>query len=171
MEQLGYIVGASVRDSILLAYFNTWKFKHPNVIDFIRIAEKKSGIQLDWYKDFFVNTNKTIDYGIDSLWDEGGKLKIRLRNSGTMPMPVDLELTYKDGTKELAYIPQYLMFGAKKNEQPTVKMTEGIPWKWTHPTYIIEIDRKLMDLKKVEIDPLKRSADMERRNNVLELGW
>ena len=88
-----------------------------------------------------------------------------------MPMPVDLELTYKDGTKELAYIPQYLMFGAKKNEQPTVKMTEGIPWKWTHPTYIIEIDRKLMDLKKVEIDPLKRSADMERRNNVLELGW
>ena len=171
MEQLGYIVGASVRDSILLAYFNTWKFKHPNVIDFIRIAEKKSGIQLDWYKDFFVNTNKTIDYGIDSLWDEGGKLKIRLRNSGTMPMPVDLELTYKDGTKELAYIPQYLMFGAKKNEQPSVKMTEGIPWKWTHPTYIIEIDRKLMDLKKVEIDPLKRSADMERRNNVLELGW
>ena len=171
MEQLGYIVGASVRDSILLAYFNTWKFKHPNVIDFIRIAEKKSGIQLDWYKDFFVNTNKTIDYGIDSLWDEGGKLKIRLRNFGTMPMPVDIELTYKDGSKELAYVPQYLMFGTKKNEFPGIKTTIGAPWKWTHPTYIIEIDKKLMDLKKVEIDPLKRTADIERRNNVLELGW
>jgi len=28
-----------------------------------------------------------------------------------------------------------------------------------------------MDLKKVEIDALKRTADTERRNNVLELGW
>jgi hypothetical protein len=171
MEQLGYIVGASMRDSILLAYYNTWKFKHPNVIDLLRVAEKKSGIQLDWYKDFFVNTNKTIDYGIDSLWDEGGKLKIRLRNLGTMPMPVDVELTYKDGSKEIAYIPQYLMFGGKENETPAIKRTVGQPWKWTHPTYVIEVDRKLMDLKKVEIDPQKRTADIERRNNALELNW
>lgn len=171
MEQLGYIVGASMRDSILLDYYNTWKFKHPNVIDLLRVAEKKSGIQLDWYKDFFVNTNKTIDYGIDSLWDEGGKLKVRLRNSGTMPMPVDVELTYKDGSKEIAYIPQYLMFGNKENEMPSIKRTVGIPWKWTHPTYVFEVDKKLIDLKKVEIDPQRRTADTERRNNLLELNW
>jgi hypothetical protein len=171
MEQLGYIVGASVRDSILIKYFNTWKFKHPQLNDLIRISEKVSGIQLDWYKDFFVNTNKTIDYGIDSLWDEGGKMKIRFRNNGTMPMPLDVELLFRDGHRESVYIPQYLMFGLKANEEPSVIRTVGEPWKWTHPTYTISIDRKLLDLKKIEIDPKKRMADTERRNNKLELNW
>ncbi len=171
MEQLGYIVGAAMRDSILLAYFNTWKFKHPNVNDFIRIAEQKSGIQLDWYKDFYVNTNKTIDYGIDSLWENNGKTNIRFRNYGTMPLPLDIELEFKNGDKEVGYIPQYLMFGEKPNEEPSVKRTKGAPWKWTHPTYTIEIDRKLVDLRRVEIDPLKRTADTERKNNRLLLNW
>lgn len=171
MEQLGYIVGASVRDSILLKYFNTWKYKHPQLNDLIRIAEKTSGIQLDWYKDFFVNTNKTIDYGIDSLWDDGGKMQIRFRNNGTMPMPLDIELLFKDGSRETVYIPQYLMFGEKSNEEPAIKRTVGSPWKWTHPTYTISVDRKLLDLKKIEIDSKKRMADTERRNNKLELNW
>ncbi|MEN9952161.1 MAG: hypothetical protein RLZZ520_429, partial [Bacteroidota bacterium] len=171
MEQLGYIVGASVRDSILLSYYKTWRFKHPTVNDFMKIAEKTSGIQLDWYKDFFVNTSKTIDYGIDSLWEEGGKTKIRLENFGTMPMPIDIDLTFKDGSREKAYIPQYLMFGEKANEEPEIKRTVGEPWKWTHPNYVITIDRKLLDFKKIEIDPLQRMADGERRNNKLVLNW
>jgi hypothetical protein len=97
MEQLGYIVGAPVRDSILLKYFQTWKFKHPHVNDLIRLAENESGIQLDWYKDFFVNTNKTIDYGIDSLWEANGKTNIRFKNYGTMPLPLDIEFEFKNG--------------------------------------------------------------------------
>jgi hypothetical protein len=88
-----------------------------------------------------------------------------------MPMPVDLDLKFKDGSRETAYIPQYLMFGAKANEEPSVKRTVGAPWKWTHPTYTIEIDRRLTDLKSLEIDPRQRTADMERRNNRLELNW
>jgi len=86
-------------------------------------------------------------------------------------MPLDIELTFKDGSKEIAYIPQYLMFGTKQNETPSVKRTIGAPWKWTHPTYTIGIDRKLLDLKKLEIDPTQRMADTERKNNVLVLNW
>ena len=73
MEQLGYITGAAVRDKILLEYYRLWRFKHPNAADFIRVAEKVSGMKLDWYKEYWVNSTKTIDYGIDSLWEEGGK--------------------------------------------------------------------------------------------------
>jgi hypothetical protein len=171
MEQLGYIVGAAIRDSILLSYYNTWKYKHPNVNDFIRVAEQKSGIQLDWYKDFFVNTNKTIDYGIDSLWEANGKTNIRFKNHGTMPMPLDIEFEFKNGEKELGYIPQYLMFGEKKNETSDLKRTQGEAWKWTHPTYVFQIDKKLSELKRIEIDPKKRTADTERKNNSLVLNW
>ena len=63
------------------------------------------------------------------------------------------------------------MFGGKENEEPLIKRTVGEPWKWTHPNYIITVDRKLLDLKKVEIDPFQRMADGEKRNNKLVLAW
>ncbi len=37
------------------------------------LQKKRAGIELDWYKEYFVNTTKTIDYSIDSLWEEGAK--------------------------------------------------------------------------------------------------
>jgi hypothetical protein len=169
MEQLGYIVGAVVRDKILLEYYNQWRFKHPNVNDLMRIAEKVSGMQLDWYREYFVNTTKTIDYGIDSVWEEGGKTKIRLERVGKMPMPVDLYITYKDGSRSIAYIPQYLMFGEKKPEDAAIPSKTYEAWKWTHPTYVVEVDRKLADVKSLEIDPTQRMADTDRKNNKKEL--
>jgi len=171
MEQLGYIVGADVRDKILLEYYKQWHFKHPNASDFIRVAEQVSELQLDWYKEYWVNTTKTIDYGIDSLWEENGVSKIRLRRIGQMPMPVDLQLTFKDGSTEMHYIPLNLMFGAKPDESATQKRQTHEEWKWTHPFYIVEFKHRLTDLKIAEIDPSKRMADIERKNNVLELNW
>ncbi|MHA4812450.1 M1 family metallopeptidase [Flavitalea flava] len=171
LEQLGYITGAATRDRILLEYYRLWRFKHPNAADFLRVAEKVSGLQLDWYKQYWVNTTRTIDYGIDSLWEEEGKTKIRLKMAGKMPMPVDVVLRYKDGTKEMAYIPQYLMFGEKPVEDPTLSRTSFEPWKWTHPTYTFTMNRRLIDLRSVEIDPSQRMADVDRKNNKLELNW
>jgi aminopeptidase N len=170
LSQLGYIVSDSVRDKILLEYYRRWRFKHPNADDFMKVAEDVSGVKLDWYKEYWVSTTKTIDYGIDSLWEENGVSKIRLKRIGEMPMPVDLQLTFKDGTKELHYIPLSLMFGEKpaENNMPRVVHEE---WKWTHPTYIVEFKRKLTDLKEAEIDPTQRLADIERRNNLLRLNW
>ena len=171
MEQLGYIVGADVRDKILLEYYKQWRFKHPNANDFMRVAENVSGIQLDWYKEYWINTTKTIDYKIDSLWEEGGVSKIRLRRIGRMPMPIDLQLTYTDGSTEMFYVPLNLMFGNKPNENNVQKREMLEEWKWTHPTYIVETKHKLVDIKIVEIDPSKRMADVDRKNNTLELNW
>lgn len=169
LEQLGYIVGAEVRDKILLEYYRQWRFKHPNVNDFLRVAENLSGIELDWYRQYFVNTTKTIDYAVDSLWEEGGKTKIRLRRNGYMPMPIDFQISFKDGTKELHYVPMYLMFGQKPVEDPSIPRKLYESWKWTHPTYVIETNRKLADISIAEIDPSMRMADVERKNNRLEL--
>jgi len=171
MEQLGYIVGAPVRDRILLEYYRQWRFRHPNVNDFIRIAEKTSGIQLDWYREYWVNTTKTIDYGIDSLWEGSGVTNIRLKNTGMMPMPVDLKITFRDGSTEWHYVPMYLMFGSKPAEDGQAGRKSYEAWKWTHPTYNISTTRKLTDIVSVEIDPSYRMADMNRKDNKLELKW
>jgi hypothetical protein len=168
MEQLGYITGAKVRDRILLEYYRLWRFKHPNVNDFMRVAEKVSGLQLDWYRQYWVNSTKTINYGIDSIWEDNGKTKIRLIRKGEMPMPIDLQLTFKDGTKQLHYIPMYLMFGQKPVEFTSIPRTVHEDWKWTHPTYTLEVNRKITDLSVLEIDPTQRMADVDRRDNRIE---
>ncbi len=171
MEQLGYIVGAPIRDKILLEYYRQWKFKHPNPNDLIRVAEKLSGIQLDWYKMYWVNTTKTIDYAIDSLYQDGAATKIRLRRDGMVPMPIDLKVTFKDGSSEWHYVPMYLMFGVKPAEEGQAERKVYESWKWTHPTYEVQTTKKLTDIISVEVDPSHRMADIERRNNKLELKW
>ncbi len=171
LEQLGYIAGASVRDKILLEYYRKWRFKHPNASDFIRIAEKVSDMKLDWYKNYWVYSTKTIDYAIDSIWEEGGKTKIRLNRIGLMPMPIDVQITLKNGTKENHYVPLNLMFGEKPIEDSTIPFIKYEPWKWTHGTYIVETKQKLSEFTTVEIDPSLRMADVDRKNNKLELKW
>ena len=171
IEQLAYIVGKETRDRILIEYYKQWRFKHPTANDFIAVAEKQSNMKLDWYQQYWINTTKTIDYGIDSLWEEGGKSKIRLKRIGKIPMPVDLVIQYKDGSKEIAYVPMYLMFGVKPVEDPGIPTTVFPAWKWTHPTYTVEVSRKLADMKTLEIDESQRMADIERRNNKLEIPW
>ncbi|WP_114788886.1 M1 family metallopeptidase [Niabella yanshanensis] len=164
LEQLGYIVGATPRDKILLDYYNTWKFKHPTVDDFIRIAEKVSDMKLDWYKEFWVNSIKTIDYAIDNVREENGKINIRLRNKGLIPMPVDLVVTREDGKQELYYIPMDLMYGAKPEENATPRKTYPV-WRWTSETYVITTDLKKEEIATIEIDPSQRMADVNRQNN------
>jgi Peptidase family M1 domain len=169
MEQLGYILGAETRDKFLLNYYRQWRFKHPDVNDMLRVAEKTSGMELDWYKEYFVNSTRTIDYAVDSLWEEGGKTKIRLRRLGMMPMPIDCVLTFRDGTSEMHYIPMYLMFGQKKNENKDVPFIVYDAWKWTHETYTIETKKSLAEIAFAEIDPSLRMADADRKNNKLEI--
>ena len=168
MEQLGYITGAGTRDKILLEYYKQWKFKHPDVVDFIRLSEKVSDIELDWYKEYWVNSTKTIDYAFDSLWEEAGKTRIRLKRVGLMPMPVDLQLTFKDGSSEMHYVPLDLMYGTKPTEN-SVSRKVYPAWKWTNEMYVIESDRRLGDISIAEIDPSQRMADVERQNNKIQL--
>jgi Peptidase family M1 domain len=170
VEQLGYIVGAQTRDKILLEYYKRWRFKHPNPSDFIAVAEDVSGIKIDWYKEYWCGTTKKIDYAIDSLWEENGISKIRIRRIGQMPMPIDVQLTKKDGSVETHTIPLNLMFGNKKEDDDAKLIVEN-EWRWTHPTYELEFKTSLRDLKKVEIDATQRMADVDRRNNMIEINF
>ena len=170
LEQLGYLVSDSIRDKILMQYYQLWKFKHPNPSDFFKVAQDVSGIQLGWYKEYWVNTTKTIDYRIDSLWANGDITKVRLRRIGEMPMPVDVELTFKDSSRELHYVPMDMMLGKKPAENSEKRIVHHA-WNWTNPTYVVEFNRPLNQLVKVEIDPTKRMADIDQSNNVLKLNW
>jgi hypothetical protein len=168
LAQLGYIIGDEVRDKAMLRYYDTWKFKHPNVNDLIRIMEKESGMELDWYKEYFVYTTKTIDYGIKEVKAAGINTQITLERIGLMPMPIDLVITYRDGSTESVYLPLVIMRGEKEAEKGMPTRMKTDPWPWTNLTKTVVLSKSLDKIKSVEIDPSKRIADLEDKNNKVE---
>jgi aminopeptidase N len=165
---LGYVIGDSVRDAVLLNYYNTWKFKHPNANDFFRVAEKTSGIQLQWLKEYWVNSTKTIDYGLNDIQAGNNTAIISIQRLGKLPMPIEVLITYKDGTTELHYMPLDLMLGAKGAESSVNRIVHK-SWQWVAPTFTFETSKPLSALKSIEIDPSYRMPDLNRSNNKLEI--
>ena len=170
MQQLGYIIGQQALDRTLLNYYWQWRYKHPTPNDFIRVAEKASGMELDWYKEYWMNTTKKIDYKIGELNQEGTGATIRIERIGELPMPVDVLVTFKDSSKEWHYIPLDLMYGDKPAEDGIAR-TVYPEWGFVYRQYTIKTTHALRDIVKVEIDPTQRLADVNLKDNKLELNW
>lgn len=168
LAQLGYVIGDEVLAQGMHRYWNTWKFKHPNANDLIRIMEKESGLELDWYMEYFVNSIKTIDYGIKEVNAKGDDTEIVLERIGLMPMPIDLVISYTDGTQEMVYLPLTMMRGDKSEEAGMPARVLSEDWPWTNLTKTITINKNKKMIKSVEIDPTKRLADIEQKNNLIE---
>lgn len=171
LHQLEYIIGVENLRKGLLQYFDMWKFKHPNANDFIRVMEKVSGLELDWYKEYWVHTTHTIDYGIRAVDSTGrNETTITLQKLDNIPMPIDVVVNYSDGSKELFNIPLRIMRGNKPNEGLIEKYSIIADWPWTHPFYEFKIPVSKNKITRIEIDPSKRLADIARGNNVYERG-
>ena len=164
LSQLGYVIGEENLKAGLLKYFDTWKFKHPNSNDFIRIMEKQSGLELDWYKEYFVNTTHQIDYAINGVNELNGETTVILQRIGGMPMPLDVHVKYTDGSEEIFYIPMEIMRGEKPAEG-TIKRTVIRDWPWTHPHFRFNIPTAKANITSIEIDSSRRLADIDRSNN------
>ena len=165
-HQLAYVVGQEAFDRGLLRYFDTWKYRHPGPLDYLRIMEKEAHMTLDWYYAYFGQTTQTIDYAIHQVMaSPSGGTRITLAREGNMPMPIDLHLTLRDGSQRLYYIPLRIMCGekTKESDMPRLLMSD---WPWTHPYYAFDIPESLDQIDHLEIDPSKRMADIELSNNI-----
>lgn len=162
LAQLGYVMGNDTRDQALKVFFETWKFQHPNPNDFKRIMEIESGLELDWYFQYFQHSTKQIDYRIAEIRGDASNVSIVLERVGQMPMPQDVLVTFNDGTTTLYHIPLVMMRGEKQGENLTV-----LPdWPWVEFRYEINFDRPATEIESVFIDPQAQMADVDRANNL-----
>src|SRR5699024_5992184 len=168
LNQLRYIVGDETFKKGMKRFFNVWKFKHPDGWDFLHLMEKQSGMVLDWYYEYFINSAKTIDYGIESVISEGSSTHVTLKRHDLMPMPIDLQVTYVDGSKKMFHIPLRMMRGSKPEEEGTNQIVKP-DWPWVNPTYTLKLDASTSQIEKLELDPSMRLADINRDNNVVDL--
>lgn len=169
INQLGYIIGKETMLIGMRRYFNEWKYKHPTPNDFIRVMEKTSGIELDWYLEQWTESTNTIDYGIKWMQEEEGKTKVLLEKKGRMAMPLDVLVTFKDGKEQWFNIPLRIMRGEKAAEASMTNYEVVADWPWTFPEYELVIDSPWNKIKSIEIDPSMRMADTDRSNNSFPL--
>lgn len=153
LSQLEYIIGKENVEKGLKKYFNDFSFKHPTPNDIKRSMEKVSGIHLDWYLNEWTQTTHTIDYSVRGF----GNKKIILQRHGKMPMPIDVRVTYKDGSSEDFNIPLQMMRGNKPTSATILK-----DWSWAHPVYKFDVTK---EVSSVEIDPSKLMADIYPADN------
>lgn len=166
LHQLEYVIGTPAVNKGLLEFFNAWKFRHPDMHDFIRTMEKTSGLELDWYKEFMVYSIKTIDYAIDTVYSMNQNTLISIRRVGKFPMPVDVYVSLKNGTSLTYSIPLDIMRGAKKEiPYKSEQLVILSDWQWVNPTYDVVLPYRMDDILSVTIDPSQRMADLVKENN------
>ena len=164
LSQLGYIIGKENLNKTLRRYYEEFKFKHPTPNDFKRIAEKVSDLELEWYLNEWTRTPHKIDYGIDvsSLGDER---VITLKRKARIPMPIEVVVSFEDGSSEMYYIPNDLLYGYKTFGDD-VYLMEAWNWASTEYEFMVQGNKRVT---KVEIDPSKRIADVNQMDNSVEI--
>ena len=165
LRQLKYIIGEKAFRKTLHDYFNSWSFKHPTPNDFIRCAEKASGLELDWYLTDWTRTDNVIDYGIKSVEKKEQNTEIVIERIGLVPMPTELEIEYADGEIMKYYIPLQMMRGEKPTNKPIIVLKD---WAWAYPTYSFLLNNN-KEVKKITLDPELKVADINLDNNSLVL--
>jgi hypothetical protein len=164
LSQLGYIIGKNNLNKTLKRYYEEFKFKHPTPNDFKRIAEKVSDLELEWYLNEWTRTPHKVDYGIDISLLESDRV-ITLKRIGRIPMPIEIVVSFEDGSSDMYYIPNDLLYGYKSFSDEVYLME---PWNWVSKEYEFEVVGS-KKITKVEIDPSKRIADVNQLDNSVEI--
>ncbi|MBL7886183.1 MAG: M1 family metallopeptidase [Flavobacterium sp.] len=77
-------------------YIKTWNGKHPMPNDFFYSMNTGSGKNLNWFWKKWFFEGGVLDLAIKNV---KGK-QITIENKGNKPLPIDVEITFADGSKE-----------------------------------------------------------------------
>jgi hypothetical protein len=167
------IMGKELFDHAFRTYSQRWMFKHPSPADFFRTMEDASGIDLDWFwrgwfyttdfndigikgvKKFQTNTTgDTVEFVEDTSKGLGFVIKnenskyhyeITYNKPGGLVMPIIVEFTYKDGTKERKTYPAQI-------------------WRYNDKE-VTKVFSSLKEIESIMIDPNLETADVDTSNN------
>jgi hypothetical protein len=166
LKQLEYIVGKEAFRKGMKAYFEEWKFKHPTPNDFIKVMETVAEMELHWYNNFWINTTRTIDYGIAHVLGNGVETYITLHNYQLGNMPVEARIKLRDGSNRDYYIPLRIMRGSKKVEEDVTVLPD---WPWTYPQYTFKVPFSTEDILEISINRNHVVADLNKKNDKIIL--
>ncbi len=84
-------------------FIENWHGKHPMPFDFFNSMNQGSGKNLNWYWKKWYFENGVPDLAIGGLTSNKVTRIIKIEMKGEKPLPVDLKVTFTDGTKQLIH--------------------------------------------------------------------
>jgi phage pi2 protein 07 len=165
------IMGKELFDHAFKTYSQRWMFKHPSPADFFRTMEDASGIDLDWFWRGWFYTTDVTDIGIKgvkkySTQEDGNTVafvedtseglgfsekqdkyhyEITYNKPGGLVMPIIVQFTYKDGTKEKKTYPAQI-------------------WRY-NDNEVTKVFSSSKQITNITIDPDLETADVDTSNN------
>jgi aminopeptidase N len=140
------VLGKERFDHAFRQYLRAWAYKHPTPADFFRIMRDASGVDLDWFWRDWIYTTARLDQAVDSIAaaDSAGVQKVFLSNRGTMTLPLEMDLTFQDGSTRRIRLP--------------VEM-------WNQGSRFAYRIKDSKTVSKVVVDPRRVLPDVNRSNN------
>ncbi len=81
-------------------YINQWQGKHPIPYDFFYSMNEGSGKNLNWFWKRWFFEDGITDMGITAATKTSAGYRITIQNKSNKPLPIDLKLTFSDGSTE-----------------------------------------------------------------------
>lgn len=142
------IIGPDRFDPAFRKYIRDWAFKHPTPWDFFRSIDSSTGEDLTWFWKSMFLENFKLDQKVAKVETRDNKNLITIENMERAAMPLIVEITYKNGTKELRTFPVEI---------------------WEYSGLYTFAANKTEAIAKVTIDPEHIYPDVNKENNVYEL--
>lgn len=87
----------------LQEYINRWQGKHPAPYDFFFTFEDVTDDDLSWFYEPWFYKQGYPDNAIDTVQVKENQVKIKITKEGLLPIPVAVNVKFKDGTSKKAY--------------------------------------------------------------------
>jgi len=138
------ILGPEVFDEGFREYIRRWSYRHPEPADFIRTMEDVSGRELDWFFRNWIYEDDILDQAVASVESRNDTTFVTVENRGGIPMPLEVRLTFADGSEEVREFPVEVW---KDGARHVVEVAGG-------------------GVRNVQVDPFGSLPDVDRSNNV-----
>ncbi|WP_316796250.1 M1 family metallopeptidase [Pedobacter agri] len=93
-------LGEELFTKALHTYIKNWNGKHPMPYDFFNSMNEGSGKNLNWFWKPWFFEGGVLDMAIKSVDKTNSGYIIIIENKGNKALPIDLTLSYSDGSKE-----------------------------------------------------------------------
>jgi aminopeptidase N len=162
LYNLQYVLGDALFISAMKHYFNQWKMCHPYPEDFRNSIIQFTHVDLNWFFDQWMETNKHIDYSVDLVMNYTHKpSEIYFSRRGEMQMPIDFKVYTSDSVYSF-HIPN--TYFIKKTEPGATILPQWKGWGKLNETYVAKINMS-SKIKNVVIDTSYRLADIYQYDN------
>ncbi|OON65792.1 M1 family metallopeptidase [Hymenobacter sp. CRA2] len=97
------LLGDELFTKALHTYIQNWHGKHPMPYDFFNSMNAGAGRNLNWFWQRWFFDGGYPDLSIQSVTKQGAGYDVTVEAKGTKPVPVDLTITYADGSTQQAH--------------------------------------------------------------------